>query len=98
MQLLETELRERCSNAKFRMRKSGFSFVPTYDVDEAFSYLQKPLWKNVFGFFRDLLQGKFEQVLKEAMCTAEENLIPTIHLNGSIRCMKNTNSNRSGFF
>jgi hypothetical protein len=64
MQLLETELRERCSNSKFRMRKSGFSFVPTYDVDEAFSYLHKPLWKNVFGFFRDLLQSRFEQVVE----------------------------------
>jgi hypothetical protein len=64
MQWFEIELRERCSNAKFRINKSKFSFTPTYDVDEAFSYLEKPLWKNVFGFFRDLLQGKFEQVIE----------------------------------
>ncbi len=43
---------------------SPFTFIPTYDIDEAFSYLHKPLWKNVLGFFKDFLQGKFEQVLE----------------------------------
>src|SRR4029077_3014156 len=64
MILLETQLRERCSNSKFKIQNSKFRFTPTYDIDEAFSYLHKPLWKNVFGFFRDLLQGKFEQVME----------------------------------
>ncbi len=68
MILLETQLRERCSNSKFKIYPAiggtKFCFVPTYDIDEAFSYLHKPLWKNVFGFFRDLLQGNFEQVME----------------------------------
>lgn len=64
MQLLEIELRERCSQSRFKIQKSKFTFVPTYDIDEAFSYRHKPLWKNLFGFFRDLLQSKFEQVVE----------------------------------
>jgi hypothetical protein len=51
-------------NSKFKIQNSKFSFVPTYDIDIAYSYLHKPVWKNVLGFFRDLLQGKFEQVME----------------------------------
>lgn len=47
-----------------RLYPSAFRFIPTYDVDEAFSYLHKPVWKNVWGFYRDLLQGKFDQVVE----------------------------------
>lgn len=64
MYLLAIELRERCSMPKFRIEHGAFSFVPTYDVDEAFSYQHKPTWKNVLGFFRDLLAGNFEQVVE----------------------------------
>jgi hypothetical protein len=48
----------------YRLYKKDFSFVPTYDVDIAFSYLHQPLLKNVFGFFRDLLNGKLEMFLE----------------------------------
>jgi hypothetical protein len=64
MLLLETQLRERCSHSKFKIGNSKFRFVPSYDVDEAFSYRHKPLWKNIVGFYRDLLLGKFEQVVE----------------------------------
>jgi hypothetical protein len=68
LQLIEIQLRERCSNSKFKIHPADggtkFKFTPTYDIDEAFSYLHKPLWKNVLGFFRDFLQGKFEQVVE----------------------------------
>lgn len=64
MKLLEHELRERCSQLRFAIQRSKFSFLPTYDVDEAFSYRHKPLWKNILGFFRDLLQSKLEQVVE----------------------------------
>lgn len=64
MYMLEAELRERCSAMRFRIKRAAFSFVPTYDVDEAYSYLHKPVWKNVLAFFRDLLQSKFEQVVE----------------------------------
>lgn len=64
LQLLEIELRERCSNLKFRISDSKFRFIPTYDIDEAYSYLHKPLLRNIFGFFRDLLQSRFEKVVE----------------------------------
>ncbi len=51
-------------NSKFKIQNSKFNFVPTYDIDIAYSYLHKPVWKNVAGFYRDLLQGKFEQVVE----------------------------------
>ena len=68
MPLLEVQLRERCSNSKFKIHPANggtkFKFIPTYDIDEAFSYKHKPLWKNILGFFRDFLLGKFEEVVE----------------------------------
>lgn len=39
-----------------------FSFVPTFDIDIASNYLEKPLWKHVLGGVRDALKGRLEQV------------------------------------
>ncbi len=52
------------NNERLKVAGSGFQFIPTYDVDEAWSYLHKPLWKNVLGFYRDLLQGKMDAVVE----------------------------------
>jgi len=41
-----------------------FSYLPTYDVDIAYRYLGQPVWKNVLGFFRDMVQGKLADVLE----------------------------------
>lgn len=51
-------------DSRFIIHDLPFTFIPTYDVDEAFSYLHKPLWKNVLGFYRDLLQGKLDAVIE----------------------------------
>jgi hypothetical protein len=68
IRFLETEIKERCTHPKFKIHPADggrtFEFIPTYDIDEAFSYLHKPVLKNVFGFFRDLLRGKFEKVME----------------------------------
>jgi hypothetical protein len=64
MQLVQIELRERCSHSKFNIKNATFKFIPTYDIDEAFSYLHQPLWKNIGGFFRDLLQSDMEKVVE----------------------------------
>ena len=45
---------------EYQLPCKEFSFVPTYDIDIAFSYLHQPLIKNLYGFFRDLSFGKFE--------------------------------------
>ena len=64
VQSFSKELRKFFPNSPFTIHHSPFRFVPTYDIDIAYSYLHKPLWKNVLGFYRDLLQGKFEQVVE----------------------------------
>lgn len=47
-----------------RLSESKFRFTPTYDIDEAYCYLHQPIWKNVFGFYKDLLRGKMDHVLE----------------------------------
>ncbi len=64
IQNLAKKINTHFPHSPFTIHDSRFTFIPTYDIDEAFSYLHKPLWKNVFGFFKDFLQGKFEQVLE----------------------------------
>lgn len=64
LQKLQQALRAGTHRPEFGICPSGFRFISTYDVDEAFSYLHKPVWKNVLGFYRDLLQGKLEQVME----------------------------------
>lgn len=64
LQKLQQVLCTRLQWSSLRLYPFAFRFIPTYDVDEAFSYLHKPVWKNVLGFYRDLLQGKFEQVME----------------------------------
>ncbi len=41
-----------------------FVFIPTYDIDIAYSYLHQPVWKNVLGFFRDLLKSDLDKVVE----------------------------------
>jgi hypothetical protein len=62
--LVELEKILQSDYPKYRLTKSNFSFVPTYDVDIAFSYLHQPFLKNLFGFYRDLLTAKFESFLE----------------------------------
>ncbi len=39
------------------LKKPDFKFLPTYDIDEAFSFLYKGPVRNAGGFLRDLLTG-----------------------------------------
>lgn len=50
----------------FRMLPRAFSFLPSYDIDNAFAYLNQPIAKRIFGFFKTLYQGKFEAFLEMA--------------------------------
>ena len=45
---------------------NSFKFIPTYDIDIAFSYLYQPIIKNVLGFFKDLMKGDFEKTMERA--------------------------------
>lgn len=58
--LLEFEKKMQVNFTDFHLPRKEFSFIPTYDIDIAFSYLHQPVIKNLYGFFRDLSFGKFE--------------------------------------
>lgn len=62
--LLEFEIKIREQYPNYQLPKKVFSFVPTYDVDIAFCYLHQPFFKNLFGFYRDLLTAKFESFVE----------------------------------
>jgi hypothetical protein len=62
--LLELEKKIQGFYPTYQLPKSDFSFVPTYDVDIAFCYLHQPFFKNLFGFYRDLLTGKLESFVE----------------------------------
>ncbi len=40
-------------------RRSSFSFLPTYDIDEAYSFKHKQWWRSAGAAVRDLLTGRF---------------------------------------
>lgn len=40
---------------------SQYHFLPTYDIDIAYSYLGKGIRRNIGGFMRDLMKGKWKQ-------------------------------------
>jgi hypothetical protein len=63
MEHLENVLHEYFGEST-KIPSSKFRFIPTYDIDIAFAYKHQPLWKNLAGFFRDLLMGRFEKVVE----------------------------------
>lgn len=44
--------------------KNQFTFLPTYDIDIAWSYKNKGFWRNMGGWCKDLVQGKFALLSK----------------------------------
>ena len=43
---------------EFTMYHSSFTFLPTYDIDEAYSYRYKQWWRSSGAAIKDLLTGK----------------------------------------
>ncbi|HET9825381.1 MAG TPA: polysaccharide deacetylase family protein [Chitinophagaceae bacterium] len=39
-------------------RRESFSFLPTYDIDEAFSYSHKQWWRTIGGMARSVIKGE----------------------------------------
>ena len=54
----------------------SFRFVPTYDIDIAFKYRDQPFWKNLAGFFQQLLLGNFEAVSEKALVYSNRSKDP----------------------
>ena len=44
------------------IKKREFTFVPTYDVDAAWAYKYKGLYRTIGGFFKDLAAGDRERI------------------------------------
>lgn len=42
--------------------KQKYSFTPTYDIDAAWAYLHKGLYRNVGAYSRDFLNSDFEEI------------------------------------
>lgn len=61
-------------NLKFQVKP--FSFIPTYDIDIAYSYHGKGLKRNAGGLFRDLLKGKISHVTERLMVLLKQHKDP----------------------
>ena len=46
------------------IKHNKFTFVPTYDIDAAWAYKHKGLYRTVGGFFKDLAAGDRENLLE----------------------------------
>lgn len=64
IQLWVKKITEYCSDKGFNRQlqeyRRPFLFIPTYDIDIAYSYLHHSLYRNSMGYFRDLIQGKMQ--------------------------------------
>ena len=52
-------------NAKFPSliaHHSSFTFIPTYDIDEAYAYGYKQWWRTAGGIFKSMVDGKWSMV------------------------------------
>lgn len=45
----------------FTIHHSPFTFIPTYDIDEAYSYKHKEWWRSAGAAMKDLLKGKWNK-------------------------------------
>lgn len=64
LQQLELLLRKQYNGAELIVR--NFVVEPTYDIDVAFKYRYASPFKNIIGFFRDLLFGKFDILVERS--------------------------------
>lgn len=47
----------------FALKNNSFSFLPTYDIDEAYSYKYKDFFRSVGASVKDLLKGDWKNLL-----------------------------------
>ncbi|HEY6975746.1 MAG TPA: polysaccharide deacetylase family protein [Chitinophagaceae bacterium] len=51
-------------NRAFRLQPLTFKFAPTYDIDIAYRYLHHSVFRNLGGYYKEILSGKWK-LLKE---------------------------------
>ncbi len=47
---------------EFAFHESAYRYVPSFDVDMAFSYVAKGFWRNAGGLIRSILKFEFEKI------------------------------------
>ena len=55
------KLQARFPHSTFNIQHSTFQFLPTYDIDEAYSFLYKSWWRTAGGAIKDILKGNFSR-------------------------------------
>lgn len=50
--------------------KPAFSFIPSYDIDIAYSYIHHSILRNIGGYFKDLLNAGFSKVTERVQVLA----------------------------
>lgn len=46
----------------FKLQSSQFSFIPTYDIDEAFSYKHKSWWRTAGAVAKSMFKGQWSKI------------------------------------
>lgn len=49
-----------------QLQTNKFTFTPTYDIDIAYAHQYQSIFKNVGGFFKDLMRGNLEKIIERA--------------------------------
>lgn len=68
----------------------AFQFLPTYDIDIAWSYLHKAWFRNFGGLLRSMGAGEWSLVSERMKVVSGNQKILLTLMNGFTSCMKNT--------
>ena len=60
----------------FTIHYSPFTFIPTYDIDQAWSYLNKSWQKNIGGFLKLMVNGQWSMVKQRGKVLLNKILDP----------------------
>ncbi len=63
----------------FNIQYSPFTFVPTYDIDIAYCYLNKPVLSNIGGFCKEVFTLKWGKALERAGVLLMEKKDPFVN-------------------
>lgn len=74
MKKLGVELIKKFPSLVFQL--PTFHFLPTYDIDIAWSYLHKGIIRNLGGFVRSLFQGKWQEIKERVSVLLNRKIDP----------------------
>ncbi|MBK8146093.1 MAG: polysaccharide deacetylase family protein [Bacteroidetes bacterium] len=63
-------------NQSLSFKKNTFQFIPTYDIDIAYSYLGKGLARNVAASLQNFINGEFSQIKKRIRVLQQQEKDP----------------------